>query len=123
MPYYYLAESYYELSCLNALVKKLENIEFPLEEFKNDNYLPEEFSRIKRSAIRDLPIFGIHGKRYLDMHTRMVFDLVLRVMWILEGLPDYFSSNAKDRYLFQHCTNMKRDLRLLGLFYEDLAGA
>lgn len=122
MPYYYLAESYYELSRLNALVKKLENIECPLEELKNDNYLPDEFSRIKKSALRDLPIFGIHGKRYLDMHTRMVFDLVLRIMWILEELPDYISSNAKDRYLFEHCTIMKRDLRLLGLFYEDLAG-
>lgn len=120
MPYIYFAESYYELTPLDTLVQRLETTEGPLNELKNKNYLPDEFSRIKNSAIRDIPIFGIHADKYINLHRRMVFKLILRMIDILKDLPESLFSSKKEEYLRQHCTEMNENLQLLNIFYENM---
>ena len=120
MPYIYFAESYYELTPLDTLAQRLETTECPLKELKDKNYLPDEFNRIKRSAIRDIPIFGIHADKYINLHRRMVFKLMLRMFDILKDLPESLFLNKKEEYLRQHCTEMNEGLHSLNIFYESM---
>lgn len=120
MPYIYFAESYYELTPLDTLAKKLENITSPIEELENRNYLSNEFDRIKASAKRDIPIFGIHADKYLNLHIRRVYRLALQMINILKSLPEYIYSSTKERYLREHCNVMRENLKSLSDFYENL---
>lgn len=120
MPYTRLAESYYELSPLDALAQKLETTEVPIKELNNEKYLSDVLNRIRKSAIRDIPVFGIHANEYIGLHQRKLLYLIIKMIDILKSLPEYFLSSTKEKYLRHHCTEMNESLKMLNIFYENM---
>ena len=120
MPYLYLAESYNELDLLTRLVYKIENIERPLKELNEANYLSAELKRIRFSASRDILIFGSHADKYLNFHLCQVYGLHIRIIGMLKYLDDKMYLCERDVYAYKHGKIFHLELGNLAVFYEKL---
>jgi len=120
MPYNYFAESFNELDRLTALVEKLQHLEAPLYELKDENYLLTEILRVKASASRDVMIFGVHSGQYLRLHLCLVYDMMITLMEIMRRLPESVLMGDKDIYQLFHCSRLRSELDNLAVFYENL---
>ena len=121
MPYNYFAESFNQLENLVMLVQRLENLEGPLKELKDENYLSAEFRRVKTSASKDVLIFGNHSYHYLRFHLFLVYDMMISLMELMRELPEISLMSERDQYVYKHGNQLREELENLALFYEKLS--
>jgi hypothetical protein len=120
MLYYYLAESLSELDMLTHLIKKLEVADAPIIELMSDTFLKHETRRIKERASLDILIFGSHADIYFSKNITEINRLILRLLELLNDLPEYHHMNEKERYLYTYGKALKEELFKLSEFFSDL---
>lgn len=120
MLYNYLAESFLELDTLAYLVTAIESIEKPLKELKNDDFIPDEILRIKILASRDVLIFGAHADAFLKSNFKLVYNLMIRVLDILRGLPELHFMDERERYQYKYSIILRIALENLAVFFQKL---
>ncbi len=121
MPYNYFAESFNQLENLVKLVQRLEHLEGPLKELKDENYIADEFRRVKTSASKDVLIFGNHSYHYLRFHLFLVYDMMITLMELMRELPEVSVMSERDLYVYKHSSQLRSELESLALFYEKLS--
>jgi hypothetical protein len=120
MLYYYLAESLSELDMLTYLTKKLEVSNVPVIEFMNQKFLKDEVRRIKARASIDILIFGMHSGIYFSKNISEINRLILRLLELLNTLPDYSLMDEKEKFVYTYGMILKNELSDLSAFFSEL---
>ena len=120
MPYRIFAESFNELHNLMKLVDKLEKAQGPVKELKDENYLTNEFKRIRLDSSKGVLVFGTHASDYIRIHLCYTYSTVIKVMELKRKLPQLSMMDDREMYLYKHCSKISSGLEDIALFYEDL---